>query len=46
VNFGVTVDVEASRAIRQAQVGAAKTMIKRTQERFSLCTADYGYTSG
>ena len=30
VKFGVIVDVEASRAIRQAEVGAAKTMIERT----------------
>jgi hypothetical protein len=29
VKFGV-VDVEASRSIRQAEVGAAKTMIERT----------------
>ena len=29
-------DVEASRAIRQAEVGAAKTMIDRTEERFGL----------
>ena len=36
VKFGVIVDVEASRAIRQAEVGAAKTMIERTEERFSL----------
>jgi hypothetical protein len=33
---GVILDVEASRAIRQAEVGAAKTMIKRTEERFDL----------
>ena len=32
----VIVDVEASRAIRQAEVGAAKTMIERTAERFGL----------
>jgi hypothetical protein len=32
VKFGVIVDVEASRAIRQAEVGAAKTMIGRTEE--------------
>jgi hypothetical protein len=32
--FGVIVDVEASRAIRQAEVGAAKTMIERTEGRF------------
>ena len=29
VKFGIIVDVEASRAIRQAEVGAAKTMIER-----------------
>src|SRR5712692_2038787 len=32
VKFGVIVDVEAARAIRQAEVGAAKTMIERTEE--------------
>ena len=36
VKFGVILDVEASRAIRQAEVGAAKTMIDRTEERFGL----------
>src|SRR2546430_2402163 len=36
VKFGVIVDVEASRAIRQAEVGAAKTMIERTEQRFGL----------
>jgi transposase len=36
VKFGVIVDVEASRAIRPAEVGAAKTMIERTEERFGL----------
>src|SRR6195256_6092955 len=36
VKFGVIMDVEASRAIRQAEVGAAKTMIDRTEERFGL----------
>ena len=36
VKYGVIVDVEASRAIRQAEVGAAKTMIDRTEERFGL----------
>src|SRR5205807_4250881 len=34
VKFGVIMDVEASRAIRQAEVGAAKTMIERTEQRF------------
>ena len=33
VKFGVIVDVEASRAIRQAEVGAAKRMLERTQKR-------------
>lgn len=32
----VIVDVEATRAIRQAEVGAARTMIERTQDRFGL----------
>ncbi|MGY4429581.1 hypothetical protein ACVWWO_002058 [Bradyrhizobium sp. F1.13.1] len=36
VKFGVIVDVEASRAIRQAEVGAAKTIVERTEERFGL----------
>src|SRR6201747_2143868 len=36
VKFGVIIDVEASRSIRQAEVGAAKTMIERTEERFGL----------
>ncbi len=36
MKFGVIVDVEASRSIRQAEVGAAKTMIERTEERFGL----------
>jgi transposase len=35
----VIVDVEASRAIRQAEVGAARTMIERTQDRFDLWPA-------
>ena len=49
VKFGVIIDVEASRAIRQAEVGAAKTMIERTQERFGLkpayLAADTAYGS-
>jgi len=49
VKFGIIVDVEASRAIRQAEVGAAKTMIERTQERFDLkptyLAADTAYGS-
>ena len=31
VKFGIIMDVEASRAIRQAEVGASRTMIKRTR---------------
>jgi transposase len=49
VKFGVIVDVEASRAIRQAEVGAAKTMLGRTEERFGLkperLAADTAYGS-
>ena len=36
VKVGIIMDVEASRAIRQAEVGASKTMIERTQERFDI----------
>src|SRR5216117_1726785 len=36
VKFGLIVDVEASRSIRQAEVGAAGTMINRTEQRFGL----------
>jgi transposase len=50
VKFGVIMDVEGSRAIRQAEVGAAKTMIDRTEERFGLkaerLAADTAYGSG
>jgi transposase len=49
VKFGIIVDVEATRAIRQAEVGAAKTMIERTAERFDLkpeyLVADTAYGS-
>jgi transposase len=49
VKFGVIVDVEASRAIRQAEVDAAKTMIDRTEDRFGLkparLAADTAYGS-
>ena len=49
VKFGVIVYVEASRAIRQAEVGAARTMIERTEERFGLkperLAADTAYGS-
>src|SRR5438552_2322370 len=50
VKFGIIMDVEASRAIRQAEVGAAKTMIERTEQRFDLkaerLAADTAYGSG
>ena len=50
VKFGVIMDVEASRAIRQAEVGAAKTMIERTEQRFGLkperLAGDTAYGSG
>jgi hypothetical protein len=49
VKFGVIMDVEASRAIRQAEVGAAKTMIDRTERRFGVkperLAADTAYGS-
>src|SRR5437588_12830690 len=50
VKVGIIMDVEASRAIRQAEVGAAKTMIERTEERFDIkperLAADTAYGSG
>jgi transposase len=50
VQSGIIVDVEASRAIRQAEVGAAKTMIERTEQRFDIkpkrLAADTAYGSG
>jgi IS5 family transposase len=50
VKFGIIMDVEASRAIRQAEVGAAKTMIERTEERFGIkpnrLAADTAHGSG
>jgi transposase len=50
VKSGIIMDVEASRAIRQAEVGAAKTMIKRTEERFDIkpkrLAGDTAYGSG
>jgi transposase len=49
VKFGVIMDVEASRAIRQAEVGAAKTMIDRTELCFGVkpgrLAADTAYGS-
>lgn len=35
-DHAIIVDVEASRAIRQAEVGATRTMIGRTREKFGL----------
>jgi len=50
VKYGIIMDVEATRAIRQAEVGAAKTMIERTEERFDIkpqrLAADTAYGSG
>jgi len=49
VKFGIIMDVEATRAIRQAEVGAAKTMIDRTEECFDIkperLAADTAYGS-
>src|SRR5258705_4402578 len=33
----IIIDVEATRAIRQAEVGAARTMMERTEERLGVC---------
>jgi hypothetical protein len=45
----IIIDVEATRAIRQAGVGAARTMIERAEERLGLCpkclAADSAYGS-
>jgi len=45
----VIMDVEATRAIRQAEVGASQTMLDRTQERFGIkpdwIAADTAYGS-
>jgi transposase len=50
LDHAIIVDVEASTAIRQAEVAAAKTMIDRVDERFDLCperlAADTAYGSG
>ena len=49
LDHAVIVDVEASRAIRQAEVGAARTMIERSEDRFGLyperLAADSAYGS-
>jgi transposase len=36
VKFGIIMDVEASRAVRQAEVGASRTMIARTAACFGI----------
>ena len=50
VKSGIIMDVEASRAIRQAEVSAAKTMIERTEQRFDIkperLAGDTAYGSG
>ena len=50
VKAGVIMDVEASRAIRQAEVGAEQTMIERTEQRFDIkpkrLAGDTAYGSG
>jgi transposase len=49
LDHAVIVDVEATTAVRQAEVTAAKRMIERTHDRFGLwpekLTADTGYGS-
>jgi hypothetical protein len=40
VRCGIIMDAEASRAIRQAEVGAAQTMIERTEECFGIEALD------
>jgi transposase len=49
VKAGIIMDVEASRAIRQAEVGASQTMIERTEATFGIkpdwLAADTAYGS-
>ena len=49
-DHGVILDVEATRSIRTAEVGATRTMIERTRDRFGLTperlAADTAYGSG
>ncbi|WP_436399540.1 IS1182 family transposase [Roseobacter sp. S98] len=49
-NHGVILDVEATRSIRQAEVGSTKTMLERVKARFDLhperLIADTAYGSG
>jgi hypothetical protein len=50
VKFGIIMDVEASPALRQAEVGAARTMIERAEQRFDIkperLAGDTAYGSG
>ena len=50
VKSGIIMDVGASRAIRQGEVGAAKVIIERTERRFNIkpewLAADTAYGSG
>ena len=49
-DHGVVVDVEATRSIRQAEVGATRTMLDRVKDRFDLhperLIADTAYGTG
>jgi hypothetical protein len=49
IDHAIILDVEATRAIRQAEVGAARTMIDRAEKRFGLypekLAADRAYGS-
>ncbi|HET9574247.1 MAG TPA: IS1182 family transposase [Methyloceanibacter sp.] len=49
IKFGIIMDVEASRAIRQSEVGASQTMIERTEKKFGITpdwlVADTAYGS-
>jgi hypothetical protein len=49
-DYGVIVDVEATRSIRQAEVGSTKTMLDRVKDKFDLdpdwLIADTAYGSG
>ncbi|SDM11491.1 IS1182 family transposase [Aliiruegeria lutimaris] len=49
-DFGVIVDVEGTRSIRQAEVGSTRTMIDRVEDKFGIVPewliADTAYGSG
>ena len=44
-DHGVIVDVEATRAIRQAEVRSARTMLERTETRFGMRPASLAPTA-